>query len=177
LAGYSLGGLIALEMAGELAESGASIECLVLLDTYVHEGCLSPWERRRLAVSRPFWLSVNGLRDPRGKLPRFLRRLGGRPADQAGEEVDLPPLLRFIEQVNNGAYEAYRPRTYDGPAIVVRARVRERRQCEPRPVLARAITGGLRIERVPGGHLELMREPHVRRVAEVVSASLIGGDG
>jgi acetoacetyl-CoA synthetase len=172
LGGYSFGGLIALEMARQLLTSGAEIECLVLIDTYVHEHCLSARGRRRLAVSRPFWLAVNGVKEPRTKLPNLARRLVGRPVEAPPDDVSVPPLLRFVEQVNTRAYETHCPAPVDVRALFIRARGRERRQCDPLPVLSKAVRGGLTVVTVPGGHFELMRHPFVDRVAALFAGAL-----
>jgi len=174
LAGYSFGGLVALEMAHQLIVSAAEVEDLILIDTYVHEHCLSPVRRSWLAVTRRFWLAVNGLEDPGGKFPRFVRRLARRPMDPGIEEIALPPLLRYLEAVNTAAYEAYCPRLIAGPALLIRAQKRERRQCEPLLILRHTVVT-LAVERVPGGHFDIMNEPYVRAVAERVSARLAGG--
>jgi acetoacetyl-CoA synthetase len=87
-------------------------------------------------------------------------------------EISLPPLLRYLEQVNMGAYEVYRPGGYSGSAYFIRARRQERRECNPMPVWSRVVQGGLSVERVPGGHFDMMTDPLVRAVAKSVAGAL-----
>jgi acetoacetyl-CoA synthetase len=180
LAGYSFGGLVALEMARRFMADGEPVDSLILIDTYVHERCLSARGRAWLSVSRRFRLVVAGLRSPRKKFPRFVRRvlagagLSESAVSHGDEEVVLPPLLRYIEQVNTAAFESYCPDAYPGSALFVKASQRERRQCNPLPFLSRVVKGGLVVERVRGGHFDLMTEPWVQAVADRVDAGLSG---
>src|SRR5450432_1342480 len=49
LIGFSLGGLIALEMAQQLSSSGEIVALLAMMDSYPHPKQLSLWQRTRLA--------------------------------------------------------------------------------------------------------------------------------
>jgi acetoacetyl-CoA synthetase len=177
LGGYSFGGLTAFEMARRLVAAGERVDRLLLIDAYLHESCLTARGRAWFAVAKRARLVAAGLQDPRSKLPRFLRRTAARvlpfvdaPPPEP-DDVVLPPLLRYIEEVDMGAYEAYRPGRYPGSAWFIKARRRERRECNPVPIWSRLISD-LSIERVPGGHFDIMTEPHVRSLAASVSRCL-----
>src|SRR5438132_10198969 len=50
LVGFSLGGLVTLEMAQRLSESGEKVALLAMLDSYPHISYLSPGQRLRLTT-------------------------------------------------------------------------------------------------------------------------------
>lgn len=176
LAGYSFGGLVALEMARQLEAVGQTIECLVLIDSYVHDQCLGRAGRARFRILLGLRLVGAGLRAPRSMFAKLARRtlaavapfLGVRAAPDA---VVLPPLLSAMERTNTTAYESYRPSVYRGPATLIRADRRELWLCEPLPVLRRSV-GELTVERVPGGHVQMMTESGVQAVAAIIDACL-----
>ncbi|TCF96540.1 acetoacetate--CoA ligase [Paraburkholderia strydomiana] len=189
LAGYSLGGLIALEIAQQLHAAGQRMEFLCLLDTYVHERCL-PWAawvrfqtgyvRRQLdaLVELPMPEKVLYVRRKLGAAADRMRLRLGRPArrtDPAVDGLNVPPVLMRVRESMRVAMTVYRPRRYaGGPIIYVRARKFDDRG-DPLPLWQRVAAGGLKIVHVQGHHLEILSAPHVDSVAEALSGSGAAG--
>ncbi len=107
LMGFSLGGLITLEMAQQLLESGEKISLLAMLDAYPHKNFLSAAQRARLAA----------LQAGR-KVSRLLQ--GGvaisnqQESEKIAPEVNVPTTPAMV-RVRESAYLAlsrYRPRYY-----------------------------------------------------------------
>ncbi|MGW6422383.1 amino acid adenylation domain-containing protein [Nocardia sp. NPDC055053] len=191
LGGWSLGGMVAFEMARQLAEAGHEIGTLVLIDTMtVRHGDGMPVPEHALYeffLWELLWLA-------RGADTAVIEI----PVDLATEEevfdfilataVDagvLPPtgsralVRRLFEVFVAGwrAIDAYRPQAYDGDITLLRA-------AEPlpqvlRPAHDRAGTlhrdptngwdayaaGHLEVIEVPGDHLTLIQSPQVAEVA------------
>ncbi|AME27224.1 acetoacetyl-CoA synthase (plasmid) [Burkholderia sp. PAMC 26561] len=179
LAGYSLGGLVAIEIAQQLHRVGELIELLCLLDTYVHERRL-PWvawaefqlgyARRQYGALRDLSSSqkIAYLRDKwTAAADRVRLRLGhpARRTDPAVAGLDVPPVLMRVRESMRLAMSVYRPLRYNGgPIIYVRAQRFEDRG-DPLPVWRRVAACGLTIIRVQGSHTEMMSAPHVHEVA------------
>jgi acetoacetyl-CoA synthetase len=169
LGGYSLGGLVAFEMAQLLTDAGEVVDPLLLLDTYVHHRCLpgpSRWWFR--LVHRQIQVLGAGIRNP-GKLRSYVAwRTGG----VAGPAASPPVLMRRLHMINTKAHDAFRAAPYPGQAVLFRAQERVARLCDPVPVWARLVEQGLTVEPVPGGHEDMLSEACVDALADRVSAHL-----
>ncbi|MBN1527460.1 MAG: acetoacetate--CoA ligase [Thermoleophilaceae bacterium] len=177
LAGHSFGGLVAFEMARQLNARGLTVGWLGLIDANVHPGCLPPARRLAFRASQPFRFVRAALHAPRTRMERYFRKallrvVPSLPIAPPAPLWPLPPLLRRIEAVNLDAYAAYRPGAYGGPATLFLAEQREPNACNPVPVWSSVVDGGLELERVPGGHLNLVVEPHVGVLAERMTEKL-----
>ncbi|MFP5287990.1 MAG: thioesterase domain-containing protein, partial [Thermoanaerobaculia bacterium] len=186
LAGWSMGGAVAFEMARQLAERGERVELLALIDT------ASPllWRRE----PEP---------DEAGLVALFaldLARLAGGPvpdADLSGLDlakvldlakeagvlapgVELPELHRLFERfrANRRAMSGYEPLPYPGAAVLFRARERQAGD----PALGwRGLVFELSVQEVPGDHYSCLhtevlaghlREALEREEVELAPASL-----
>ena len=159
LAGYSGGGVVALEVARRLRPRGVDVARVMLLDTAL-PGAPEPSMVVRVA---------RRAQDEGAALPRFavrwvvrrVRRLLGVPgaSDEPIHHLDLGPVLE-------AAGTALLP--YDGAVTVVRARS----LTEP-PDLGwgRWLTGPVLTVDVGGGHERMLRPPHVDDLAATVSGA------
>ncbi|MCU0616036.1 MAG: AMP-binding protein [Gemmatimonadaceae bacterium] len=188
LAGYSMGGMIALEMARQLSERGAVLGTLLMLDADGPDyPRLQPLPQRLLTHARhALSLGPRGmLRYLRERLPRAAVRLGLRPAEPhrlyaQEEELDLVPpdviagMERAIAPLVH-AWERYRPAPYAGPVLLLRAEIRQLMvgvsDSDPRlgwgPVLP-----NLRVTSMACTHFDMLRAPNAPRVAAVVRSCL-----
>jgi len=108
LVGYSLSGLIVIEIARRLAESGERIGLLAMLDSYPHIGRMRLKPRVRLNWQR-------------GK--RRVLSLVAKPNRAAGPLM-LPSMLAALERVKAGqeaALRSYKPSFYDGKVTFIKA--------------------------------------------------------
>jgi acetoacetyl-CoA synthetase len=151
LVGYSLGGLVALEMARQLLANREETALLGLLDSYPHISSLSRGEQVRLL----------GLR-AKSRISMVMR---GQPVRRNGSAMDRAQAAAFapaMEHVTDCAYAAlrrYRPRFYPGEVKFVRAEILSNFPEDPLAVWSRLI-GGLRVETVPGDHLSMLTVHH-----------------
>ena len=172
LIGYSFGGLVAYEMAQHLRANGETVE-LVLIDTS-GPNVLKPMLPRFADHVRHF-LSL-GLREKESYLRRqtakaksrftnMLWRLRHERALVHGKGV--PPTLENIEMANLLAGQRYQPQVYTGAATLFRAEDQGIGTLnDPKLGWGDLITGGLEVHDVPGDHVTMTREPHVRLLAE-----------
>lgn len=176
LVGWSMGGLIAFEMARRLTESGTSVDRLVLIDTYL--GAQLP-EFDETTVLLDFVRHV----DIGGRLPQVRRsELRGlapgediqtlvRRLTEAGavpQGVDLADRLDLYRRHARAARE-YDPKPWSGNLTLVQA------LAHPRSLRFRAaehwrsrVDGPVDAITVPGDHFGLMTRPAVSEVARLV---------
>ncbi len=187
LGGLSFGGMVAFEMAQQLQDQGETVALLALLDTGCpgHAVKLGPlqrvWEHgRNLSRLRlgnwPAYLAekVKALwirtRRTFWKLIHRVSALFGKPLPSTQLPRDVAGLLAA------GAYVA---RPYPGRITLFRAEDRLGGHARD-PFLGwqQVARGGLDVHEVPGNHGTLIREPHVRVLAQRLRACLdVGGAG
>nr|WP_244239126.1 non-ribosomal peptide synthetase [Corallococcus carmarthensis] len=189
LGGWSLGGLVAYEMAQRLREAGEAVDLLALIDTHV-PGLTKPSQdatrfdaetRARLAFAHATAtafgqdLSVSDESLAQGgddaMLDHLLQEgLRARILDAHAGPTQLRVLFNVF-RANLFAQEKYVPRPYDGTALLLSAgeapaALPRHRGWEP------LVRGGLEVHTVPGGHHALMQDPHLGPVVEHLRRAL-----
>lgn len=121
LAGYSLGGVVAFEMALQLKAAGETTALLALLDSRLWSPppVLSIWQRLNLHWQTLRRSSNHGrwhyLRERGRLLASRLRRRDLRQAEaDLVEGLNLSPSSRKVARVHWQAWRDYQPRVYDG---------------------------------------------------------------
>jgi len=160
LAGYSLGGLVALEMARALVSRGKEVPLLVLIDSYPDINALSPMQFLRLWMQRAKRRVTMFGRPPRADI-----RLGGLPSTDA-----IPTFAPAFERVRDAAYRAlrnYKPRAYPGAVKFIRAAEVTEFPADPAAVWSHLFSS-LEVETVPGDHLGMLTT-HYGELASVLN--------
>ncbi|HEV2851938.1 MAG TPA: condensation domain-containing protein, partial [Thermoanaerobaculia bacterium] len=201
IGGWSFGGLAAFELARQLREVGEEVELLAILDT--GPGVEDGGTPASPEISDPAqngdnagWLLtiaeyVKGLRgkdlgvtaadlkplDSEAQLRFFVERLQRAGITHGGDSLaQLRRLLR-VYKTNVRAYRRYVPRPYAGAITLIRA---EGAQFDPAlgPDLGWEKLSPHPIDRqtVPGDHITLLAEPHVRTLADRLRARLGGSE-
>lgn len=161
LGGFSMGGLVAYEMAFQLLEQGEDVGLVVLFDTYATNP--KPVKESMMdLLLHPTWAQVKQLPD---EVRKKIRRtyLAWR----------LPEDLRKIMRNNAQAAQRYSLRPYRGKAILLRAGDTWRVAEDPYSKWSELI-GNLETIRIPGSHMEILREPHVSRLAARLKSCIDG---
>jgi len=163
LAGYSLGGLVALEMARSLIANGQKIALLVMLDSYPDIKFLSAGQRLRLMAQRTKLRVANFARPRRTRI-----RLGGLPSPDA-----ISTFAPAFERVRECAYLAlrrYKPNFYPGTVKFIRAADVSEFPDDPNAIWS-PLVSGLEVETVPGDHLGMLTT-HYEKLAAVLNRYL-----
>jgi thioesterase domain-containing protein len=156
LVGYSLGGLVALEMARCLTASGEHIDLLVMIDSY------PPLQFAPLAQR----LGVYARRITHGAL-----RLRVSHADIPGSlGIAFTPAMQRVQECSVKALRNYRPRDYHGSIRFVRAGTPLHFPDDPAKVWTK-FTPQFEVETVPGNHHELLTT-NCESLADVISRYL-----
>jgi thioesterase domain-containing protein len=167
LGGYSLGGIVAYEMALQLREEGEEIAFLGLFDSGVPRPPRSPAEDGGVQDPEP------PLEPPPGEPldPDALSRQG------ASLFRALPLHVRHLHHFGRifaahvRALQRYSPRAFDGRLTLYRAAEEEAGDDESLGWRSLALRG-VTIREVPGNHGTLMNEPAVRELAARLAEDL-----
>jgi thioesterase domain-containing protein/acyl carrier protein len=159
LIGFSLGGLVTLEMAHQLTAAGERIGLLAMLDSYPHVSHLSRGQRVRL-VTRQAWRGI----------AKRLHWLGVKPPYQTTVEVSPSPALQHFRDCAYRALENYEPRFYRGKIDFVRAAIPTDFPAQPAAVWSH-LAEEFNLFTVPGDHVGIMTT-HFESLASVISSLL-----
>jgi amino acid adenylation domain-containing protein len=199
IGGWSFGGLAAFEVAQRLRALGEEVELLAVLDVApgVDGDGDAPSEPSELGDgdNTPWLMTIaeyiKGLRgkdlgvtpadlqplDPEAQLRFFVERLQRAGIVHDGDSLaQLRRLLR-VYRTNVRAFRLYTPQPYPGPITLIRA---EGARFDPElgEDLGWEKLSPLPVERhqVPGDHITLLAEPHVRTLAERLRTRLGGSE-
>ena len=188
LVGYSLGGLVTLEMARRLTDAGESVALLTLLESYPHRRYVSLEQRLRLAVRVAIKHASNIMELPAADGAAYLMRPSERMShfsrDERGRFRRQPPTgvwsTAAMQRVRDSGYLAlqrYRPHFYGGKISFVAARESSEFPDDPVAVWGKLV-GKLTVETTPGDHFGIMTT-HFESLGAVVSRYLreAGGAG
>lgn len=189
--GFSLGGIIAFEMAQQLEAEGQPVGLLFLIDTHfpgtpsygpawtrsqrrvytmlgILEFHLGTWARlgsRRFV--RHWWVwARDGVKR---RIARVAQRLRW---PVAFEGWDAPESLKHVVAANLRAERTYTPRMYPGAVVLFRGSEPVVRHTDTRLTWDEVAGDGLEVHGVPGDHNSLREEPHVRVLAAKLTACL-----
>jgi thioesterase domain-containing protein/acyl carrier protein len=158
LIGYSLGGLVALEMAQRLTAAGEKVALLVMIDAYPHMSQLSLGQRT-LLIARQARRGLHSLTDLRG---------GASYQPPAG--VLLTPAMQRVRDSAYLALTRYRPHYYPGNIKFVRAAISSGFPTNARAVWAN-LAKKIEVETLPSDHLGMIAT-HFEELASVLSRYL-----
>lgn len=181
LMGYSIGGLVALEMAQRILEDGENVALLVLVDTYPHPRYLSSGQRLQLMaqrlrrhILRVKQLSIGDsisylVRGAERRLHLFgvYSRSGRFPGTS---RLSFAQTTSHIMPKAYVALGAYRPQFYRGKIKFVKAADDSFFPEDPSLVWGKLATE-LEIENVPGDHDDVVTT-HFETLASVLSRYL-----
>jgi acetoacetyl-CoA synthetase len=171
LIGYSLGGLVTLEMARRLSGDGEKIALLAMLDSYPERHHLPLGQHARLV-----------LRLAKMRAASFMQASGHQRRSEAGENrsahaSDQPQLdestaraRERVKEYQDVALRKYRPQFYDGKINFVKAAIPSFFPDDPAAVWA-PLAKQFEIETVPGDHLGILTT-QVENLARVLSRYL-----
>jgi amino acid adenylation domain-containing protein len=173
LAGSSMGGVIAYEMAQRLVEAGEEVALLGLIDSWLLDGASPEAGREEAEFAILDYLTGTAEDgDARRHLP-----LEERLAAIGPSRIEL---LSEIFVLNSRALRAYRPRPRTGSLVYFRA-LSNRPAERPQDVWDQLCGGRAEVHLVPGDHLSALLPPHVQilgeRLEEAIERVEVGEEG
>jgi thioesterase domain-containing protein/aryl carrier-like protein len=173
LAGYSLGGLVALEMAHRLVAEGEKVALLAMLDSYPEIRYLSLAQRARLVARLATRRATTAMKLPMGEAlslivrPSRRRTVTPKVSYQPPVDVSLSPAMQRAREYAYLALTRYKPRFYPGRIRFVRAETPTDFPSDPVAVWAH-LADRFEVETVPGDHLGIM-STHYEQLASTIS--------
>jgi aspartate racemase len=178
IGGHSIGGLIALEMVQQLQKLNQEVALLVVFDSGPPPrtqplGTNDPSHHSReeqfaksfafRPLKRNLWFTRHRIDET---LHKMTKAVTCRVYHHLG--IPLPPTLKtfYVDQVVYGtiypkAHRSYVPRAYSGRAVYLKSEDTRDRVAGWQKLM----TDGLEIRQVPGNHLSMLAEPHLRSLA------------
>jgi acetoacetyl-CoA synthetase len=185
LAGYSAGGLVALEMARQLSAAGHEVPIVVLLDTYpsrkiwplrchieilARQTVRAVWALRQCTPMRAVRHVIDRIRN----LSEYLAASGVKfiPARQI-VPLGASAASRRVYLATFNAGEAYRPPRYSGKVVFVQPEeVPNLEPWAPAQVWQKFLTD-LEVRKVPGSHLGMLESGATAIAAEISDCLIV----
>jgi amino acid adenylation domain-containing protein len=195
LGGWSMGGVVAFEMAQQLIKRGQEVPFLAILDQRAPaaEKQLDPEfqnndamqlalfvHKAELLIGKPLVLSYEDLRDRDTEEQARLCLERFKANELVPSDTELPYFRNFLEvqKAHNLATARYVPEIYSGTVVLFRSQeplpkeetfkdASEFGNCQD-PTLGwqRYVSNPIEIQPVPGNHITMMTSPHVQVLAE-----------
>ncbi|HEY0738045.1 MAG TPA: amino acid adenylation domain-containing protein [Herpetosiphonaceae bacterium] len=172
LGGWSLGGIVAFEMAQQLRAQGVFGVEVLLIDSFVSEcGAASADDAAPISFGAALGLdeadldaALLGKLDPERQLHTIVEL--ARRAQVLTPDVDMDQIRRWfaVYQANITAMRAYRPRPYAGRLTLLKAGAQPP-NIDPAAGWERLAEHGLIVDTVPGTHFSLVKQPQVAELA------------
>jgi len=194
LGGWSLGGVIAFEMAKQLRQQGEDISLLTIIDVEAHGRRESSGEPQGADSVQALMALCGMLEIYTGReVPVRKEDLEGLSANQRAEfvfremssrdllpaEIDLDYFLRYLNiyDSNLRAMNDYTPETYDGKIVVFpssdeASKIHAPRHEDPTMGWQKHSSVPIAWHRIPGNHLTMMTAPNVRTLARLLQSYL-----
>jgi amino acid adenylation domain-containing protein len=189
LGGWSLGGIVAFEMAHQLRRAGQEVASLVLFDSFAPELIRQQGEIREGDSLRSFAYDLAGGVGvtSTGEVPEWFAQLDGMESESAlrllfqqvttynfmaNDESSYEQFCRLFRvfQANLLALQSYEPERYMHDVTLLRASVRplqaeQNTQFDLNNGWQPLVKGELTVHEVPGDHFTILQQPRVQTVA------------
>jgi amino acid adenylation domain-containing protein len=166
LAGWSLGGVVAYEMAHRLRAAGRPVPALVLIDA----GILFSFQLLRRYVSTDDVPAFHWSRADRERMFVHLRRHAGQKLIPASADEDLARRSFDVFWSNVEAAYQYSPPDDAGPMTLVVGADAQGKYHPYREWSRSCAT--IQVHELPGRHLELLETPYVEQLARIIRTQL-----
>lgn len=183
LVGYSLGGMIAVEMAKQLQEAGKQVTMLGMIDTYVDNVVLFDTKSMQLVkkIKRQLpklrFIIRSFLRYPKDTIMYQLKRLNNRALSLAGkEQVAISAEQSFQNRIYKQyekAYLAYRLTPYSQPIHLFKVKKRLYYLDEPRYLGWKPFApAGLHVHLLQGDHKTFIHPPYEEKFVRALMKAI-----
>ena len=170
IGGWSMGSVVAFEMASQLRARGETVDALVLIDSDVPP---TPWMDETQTLVAFAWTlaaaagagerpAMRGF-DPAGGIAALFDAARADGLVPAAFDADAFGRLYGVFRANSLALSRYRPRPYAGRITLLRAGAAGDGGWD-------ALASEAKVRAIPGDHFSLLREPHVAVLAAILTA-------
>lgn len=175
LVGYSLGGLIAIEIARRLLDAGEKLELLAVLDAYPDRRYLQPWEHAKLIFRLMGRRALGGVRRLASGSDSSSEFLNARSRKELEAVTSRGAIQERIRHNATQALKNYRPKFFPGKIRFIRAAAPTEFPVDPEAVWTN-LFGALSVETTSGDHKSMLTT-HSARLGDVISRYLLEVNG
>jgi acetoacetyl-CoA synthetase len=182
LVGYSMGGLVALEIARCLRAAGATVAFVGMLEPELREQewTYNAWFGYMRKRIQHHLAEVWRMRSPRsalayasGRIEPLIGRVRRLFGDNSWRPIlqltrNLAPELRKIWEAETAALDAYHVRPYDGAVMLFATRSGHAALCDPMKIWPAKVRD-FDLRWIPGDHMTVLTEPKVKDTADFIS--------
>lgn len=169
LGGYSLGGIVAFEMAQQLMAQGQEPPLVVLFETFCPPCVGDTFAHECWALFKLFWITAP---EKWSYVSRKFQTLVARIRAPL-RDMRLPGALKNVRRACQQSARDYIPRVYPGRVIMFQSSERPLMPFrDPRAGWNAYACQGLEIREIPSDHDNILLEPQVRFVAEQLKVCL-----
>ena len=186
LGGWSMGGVIAFEMARQLLECGEQVSRLILIDSFLPARSEAVIRETDQSLLAGFALNLGLSIDQLAAVREELRLLGpdeqlNRILEMARESELAPPdinvstirKLRYVYDANVRAVNKYAPQTVPAQVTLLKASEPLSTDTESQVLeWERWATFGVKVYEAPGNHFDMLREPNLKFLAKTLNNCL-----
>jgi thioesterase domain-containing protein len=182
LAGFSLGGIIAFEMAKQIKDSGISLKKLFLFDTFATftKDENIPANKIAAFIHREFYKKSYDLKllfkEPRilmdmkkesigKKIDSLLVKLALKSKNQ---ETPILQRINKIKAMHLAACKDYKPGFYKGEVIMLRAGIRTLYFFDPEYLGWKGLSKSIRVIDIPCVHSDMFTAPNDEKLADIM---------
>lgn len=175
LAGWSFGGLVAFEIARQLAESGQSPASVVLIDTPLPTARLAENDRDLVVAAAALQVERRRLA-PEGGMPGLEAVLAATTQSRnAGLSAEAANRIAALVRHSLALRGSYRPRSLRAGLTVIRASAEPVALPEDYDWAKHAQSGVTRFD-IEATHEAIVRPPHAESVAAILQRAMAAGD-
>jgi len=200
LCGYSMGGLVALEMAQQLKAKARNVENVFLIDTFYPELFLSKINSYQVLQRINFYLKhlLTGKRRVRLEIIKFLADKTAAAFKNLMTAKEIHPLLlnvlewihlspdwnkQFQRDKNLALTLQYNPRPYTGRTLLISAKGQNRPYIyqdrshqkdikDNMQLWEKVFTENFHVIEIPGDHTSIIQEPGIKILADTINAEI-----
>ncbi|MCC6418844.1 MAG: amino acid adenylation domain-containing protein [Gemmataceae bacterium] len=186
VSGYSIGAIIALELALQLRDLGHRVDAVVVFDVF------APGYPRKLPLMRRLWMHTRTffglpLKEKTSYLGERLDKVKVRVLNWVGQGIRNAPSLE-VEGLSEDALkrvwlalqlatQRYRPKkAFDGKVVLFKTEEKwdwpATIHDDPLYGWGQCASGGVESHSVPGGHMEVFHDEHIHQVARDLTRSI-----
>ncbi|HEY2953461.1 MAG TPA: amino acid adenylation domain-containing protein, partial [Verrucomicrobiae bacterium] len=186
MGGMSFGGLVAYEMAQQLQAQGEKVALLALIDSFPLNQLGAVPERIDFLKRRigHHWgqFARLGFREKLAYVQKKARTLQRKFKNRMWQmtykfyqviEHPLPHALQNVKEANFLAAQSYAPKLYPGQVTVFSSSEKGMAEYyDPQVIWGPLAGGGVQVHTIPGDHVTMIEEPHVRVLAQKLKVCL-----
>jgi len=183
LIGYSFGGIVAFEVARQLASKGILPSLVGMLDTrewsYMEKIGQSFSMGRRYNAYRQRLKNLLAGEDKFDGIRQFIAGRSAKWTYQIFKAVGrpVPQSIGTIEDINAFAAANYKPKPYPGKLTIFRSTTRELPEDQDEFLGWGCLASEIEVQDVPSSHYDILQEPGVKVLADKLSETLLRIEG